>query len=178
MSRYSGKCDIYDTFENGDDTFDTDKIRRTEFFQNGEKLNINTERQLALYFPFIVASMFHVKNDKCVCNISSMSYMRRSEIENIEFYLDQIRKEKRMCKLRGEEPTPERIIERRFSWISNGKTKESIISLIEKSSGKGRKKYDDVRLDIYDYTRQRWYNDLISKYNYPREFAYDWVMNK
>ena len=75
MSKFSGKCDLYDTVEMI--SCETEKeiqeyIDRTEFYQwNNDRrvrLYITNRKELALYYPYLVSCMYGSKEKKYHCS--------------------------------------------------------------------------------------------------------------
>lgn len=96
MSKFSGKCDIYDHF--GDDD---ERIQNTRFYiyvdDKLHRLDIHERRDLVPYFAHLVCvSAWSDGHGTCI--LTSRSYVDMEETEHLQLTLDRMKKHWRRCK--------------------------------------------------------------------------------
>lgn len=96
MSIYSGKCDLYDWWGN----FSDDKLKRSCLFVGDSivPLRIESQHDLAPYYPYIVYLGTGGKNGDLEAHISERSYVDASEEEHLFWRLRDCIKYYRWCK--------------------------------------------------------------------------------
>ena len=175
MSIYCGKCDLYDHFFMHDYSVEDQLLKTKIYNHKGELLNIKTEADLALFFPYIIGFATGDGEGCWVCGIGSTDYIRRMELERIDIYIKDAKREKAKCKRKGMKYLPEEVFKARFSWMLNQTDKEQIMEIIERVGRSGKQKYDDIRLPSLDFYRNKWCKDLVNEYGYNEDFARKWV---
>lgn len=95
MSRFSGKCDVYDHFACEGDKY----IKNAKIFlgENPIPLRINDHHDLAPYYPYIIYVGGGDK-DGYFCRISERSYVDEEERETLGWVLRDLKKYHRKCK--------------------------------------------------------------------------------
>lgn len=176
MSKYSGKCDVYDHFCTHNK--DIEEQLKNSYICVGKaqtQLELETEAQLALYFPYTIATgSWDSEFEKSHLWLSEHDYVRSSEIEMIDFYVHEAKKEKAFCKKHKIQYSVDDVYKKRFSWTAP-ENKKALLEIIQRVEAGGRQKYDDIRLPSYDFCRNIWLEDLINIYKYPTDFATAWV---
>lgn len=176
MSKYSGKCDIYDHFYNRTDEY----IKNSNFYIhiNGRdhKLNINNHYDLMPYYPFLVSSGGFSNNDDEGCSvfISSDSYVDREEREFLENDLKNIIKYYNRYKRKKQEVNIEEIREK-ISWMGNSKITEELLNRVIKDGAKAN--IDGLHRSLHEYYRIELYEDMV-KAGYSEKYAYRWVFKE
>ena len=172
MSKYCGKFDLYDCFFMRDEPVE-EQLKRVVIHQGyGENevlLDIKTEAQLALYFPYICGI---ITRDNLW--IGYTDYVRQRELEHIDFIVKEIKKEKALCKRKNIEYIPENVYKKRLSWVFDD-NKDAYMEIIKRVGVGGRQQYADIRLRSLDWLRKIWFKDLVDKYGYDSKFARKWV---
>ena len=178
ISVYSGKADVYDHFMMRCDSPEelVAEIQRTKFTNyKGEELKIETERDLALYFPYTIAVGAWSEGNAFI-KLSATDHNRREERERIGWYINEAKRAKRYCKDHNVKYDPETVYEARFSWWFPEYNKPAIIEVIRRVGEGGRQRWGDIRLlSIDKLFRKYWFGDLVVKYDYEPAFACDWV---
>lgn len=95
MSRYSGKCDVFDWFGGYDDEL----IRKSNFYISGHivPLRINNHHDLAPYYPYLVV-IGTGSNGYQTVRLSEESFVDVEEREKLGWILRDIQKYYRKCK--------------------------------------------------------------------------------
>ena len=174
MSKYCGKCDLYDHFFMFDDILVEEQLRDVKIYQGiqRELLDIKDEKGLALYFPYICG----MASNKFIL-IGNNDYIREREINSINFYVREAKREKNLCKRKKLEYIPEEVYKKRLAWTSE-ENKDACMEIIKRVGLGGRLKFDDIRLPSLDWQRKEWLEDLINKYGYDSDFARKWVYHE
>jgi len=148
-------------------------LPNTKIYHGDEFLNITTETELALYFPYIIW-MGYWDKEHGVIRISQTDYIRRREIESLDIYRSQILREKARIRKRKLEYNPDAIFDKLFGkWYDA--EREMLIELIARFEHKNKVDMSDIRLRSREWERNIWYTDLVEKYGYDNDFARDWV---
>ena len=175
MSKYCGKYDLYDHFSFKDVSIEEQLIKTKIYNHKNELLNIKTESDLALFFPYIIGIAHGDGEGNWVAYIGDVDYIRRMEIARIEWYVKDAKREKQKCKRNNVDYIPENVYKTRFSWMLIQDDKDSIMEIISRVGRGGRQSYSDIRLKSLEYFRNVWVEDLVNKYGYSEEFARKWV---
>ena len=76
MSKYCGKCDLWDTLVDIHELDDNSDWSKVYIYQNNKRLNINSLKDLIKYAPYIIGSMsFSKKTGEYHINICDESYI-------------------------------------------------------------------------------------------------------
>lgn len=97
MSKFSGKCDVYDSF--GD--LDEKALKNTDFYlgDNPVPLRIETQHDLAPYYPYLTAIMSWSKDHRRrFCVLGERSFIDAEEEEHLGWRLRDLKKYYRRCK--------------------------------------------------------------------------------
>lgn len=174
MSKYCGKCDVYDHFCTIRDRETlNENLEKTKIYHGEGLLNIENEEELALYYPYIIwMGCFGGEHESM--HISSTDYIRQKEKESLEIYKSLILREKARIRRKKMEYDPEQIFQKVFgSWYDS--EKETLIDLIKRFEHKNKVDMSDIRLKSREWERRIWYEDLTNIYGYDDDFARDWV---
>ena len=180
MSKYCGKCDLYDCFSMHPDL--EERISQSIIYKHGnsecEVLDIKTERDLALYFPYIVWMMAS-DSAKAVIHIGSNDYIRSREIYLLTWYADKARMIKKRCKRKKVLYLPceayDEIMKKYLLSDNNATQIAEITKRIGYEKRKSFKTVSDIKLPSLDFYRNVWFEDLVNIYGYSEEFAKQWV---
>ena len=96
MSRFSGKCDVYDWFCDKDD----DYIRQSKVYFSGgiTPLEINSQHDLAPYYPHIIVYGGGDRSGHSIIALSKRSYVDEREEERNSWALSDCLRYYRRCK--------------------------------------------------------------------------------
>ena len=166
MSKYSGKCDVFDMFADCSNKY----LRSTRFFINKEPISIRNQKELAPFYPFLVA-VHCADKDGGIVHMTSRSYVDEHEEDILAFYLKELMKAYRNCKRKGLEITVSNLMEK-VSWNSN----EYVKLLAERVAVSGEKAtIEGISMDgIIPVYRKCLFEDMIAM-GYPEGAAREWV---
>lgn len=179
MSEFSGKCDLYDTVEmigcDNDETKIEDYLKNTTFYMyindRKVKLKIDSRKELALYYPYLVSSMAS-SNDKRTIFLSSDSFIDQEEQERLQINLEYILKIYRKYKREKKDFDTKEVLEQ----LSNPwKAPDYEVELLNRVAEHGMKaNIEGLHTSMHEYYRGRWYKRLI-ELGWPEDEAFCWV---
>lgn len=169
MSKYSGKCDIYDSFSGYTD----EQLRKTRFCIGTQQIIIRNQRELAPFYPFLIGIHCADKNGGFV-DMTPYSYVDAHEAEILTFYLDELKKSMRSLKRKKQEVTTEALLAK-VSWNNNSYVR----TLAERVAEHGNKAtIEGISMDgIMPIYREELFKDMISM-GYAEGAARNWVYDK
>lgn len=97
MSKFSGKCDLYDHIEIVNDE---NRILHTVYYvgnSNDTPIEVHELKDLIPYYPYVI-SMAGYSEERSVVRLTSKSYVDYEEEDILNFYLKQVKKYERKCK--------------------------------------------------------------------------------
>ena len=164
MSKFSGKCDVFDWFGDDSDEFITNsniKIRETT-------LNIKNRKDLIPYYPYLVASGGRDKN-KCTVFLTEKSYIDIEEEESLKTDLKSLLDYYDKTKDKYDENEAYKIIQP-FGW--NRKYSHELVKRVKEYG------HDATIEGLHDPTHERYrqeFCDYMIKNGYDAEFAFQTV---
>lgn len=173
MSRFSGKCDLYDHIE----ICGLENTLKSKIYlgwDSDEPLDIKEERDLVPYYPFVI-SMGAYENGVGTIHLMSKSWVDYEEESVLEWYLQQILKIQRRCKRKKIEFNIDEVFkEVCYPCYFH----EEIRELIERVKECGKKAtYDGIHLSSKNYYRNQLVEEMI-KFGYTEDAAKTWVYER
>lgn len=172
MSNYCGKCDFADHLE----IFGLD--RPMKVFIRNEEVDCSTEKNRALYYPYIIGFSVGDHNGQ-VLHLTHVSYIRLQELETLEMIRAQLITAYNRCKRKKIPFSLENATEKMWSHYTEGPYLDATVEIYNRVKNYVKNaKVDDLHINssINDYYRGAWLNELI-RLGWDKEFAIDWVMN-
>lgn len=161
MSRYSGKCDLFDVLEIHNYTLEELQDNVKIYVGNSkEPLHIEKMSDLIPYYPHIIWSAYYNNVErKSVMHITSESYVDREEREHLEFYLKQLIKIYNRCKKNKVEFNVDEAV-KEVCWMDWNK--EAITELANRVKEKGTKAtIEDVHLTMHELYRKLLVEEML-----------------
>lgn len=170
MSRFSGKCDLYDHIE----ICGLENTLKSKIYlgwDSEEPLDIKEERDLVPYYPFVI-SCGAFEHGVGTMHLMSKSWVDYEEEDVLEGYLQQILKIQRRCKRKKVEFDVDEVFEEVcYPFYFH----EEIKTLIERVKEHGKKAtYGGIHLSSKNYYRNQLIEEMI-KFGYPEDVAKTWV---
>ena len=170
MSRFSGKCDLYDHIE----ICGLENTLKSKIYlgwNSEESLDIKEERDLVPYYPFVI-SCGAFEHGVGTMHLMSKSWVDYEEEDVLEAYLQQILKIQRRCKRKKVEFNVDEVWED----VSNVFWKrDEIRELIKRVKEHGKKAAcDGIHLSSKNYYRDQLVEEMI-KFGYSEDVAKTWV---
>ncbi len=170
MSKYSGKCDVYDMC--GD--YLDEKIRNTRFYvdENIIPLRIDNQKDLMPYYPFLVGMAFMDK-DGGVVRMSKRSFVDTEEEMFLEFDMTELKKMKRKAKRKHEKFNPEEAAKQLN--FNNREPADYQIEMANRVAKDGDKAtFKGLHRPMSEYYRNQLLEDMVEA-GYPRNKAKYWI---
>ena len=176
MSRFSGKCDLYDTVEMiycKTDEEVQNFIDNAEFYiyenNRRHRLRITSRKELALYYPFLLSTDVHSDN-KHIIVLANDSFIDIDEKERLECVFNRYLKQYIKCKRDKVEFNPDDCYKDFYS--SPQKYEIEIAQRIAKDGR--RADIVDIHTYMHEYYRSSWYDELVNL-GWSENEAYRWV---
>lgn len=179
MSKFCGKCDCYDHFFMRSGTIEDveAEIKRTNFYiftENGRrhKLDIHSIKDLAPYYPYLIAMGSWWNKEHGTIVFSSESFVDREEREFMEWDLRDALAEYKKCKRKKIPFDPDAYYDKISSYWSHSYTRE-IIDRVARDGLKAN--LDGLHSDFKDkYERSELAREL-KKLGHDTHFINEWV---
>lgn len=167
LSRLSGKNDYFDSVESRG----ADYMLRSKIYHKDKLLEINDERSLVLWYPYLITMSYATKED-AIIHLSAKDFITKEECEILDFYLEQMLKEQRRCKRKHEEFDVEKVYQKICCSII---PRPELKPLVERVAELGNKAtYEGIYLPSAEYYRNEWRKEL-RKYGFEEEFIEKWI---
>lgn len=180
MSRYSGKCDVYDSLI-AIHKYTLEELQNNVKIyvgKNTEPLYIEKESDLIPYYPYLVGCAYYNNNErKSVICLSSESFVDREERESLEFRLKHLLRIYNRCKRKKVEFDVEEAL-KEIVW--NGWNEEPYRELANRVKEKGKKaSIEGIHLKMHEYYRQKLVEEMLKYGLNPADYGnYERFINK
>ena len=188
MSKYSGKCDIYDSLimirEMNEDS-DWSKVTIKQYtdeldaygYNKVKELKITSLKDVVPYFPFIEGSAYYDNTGifGIVIIIGQHSYVYEEEHERLQNILDEAKKHYRKCKRKNEEFIPQEIAKKLNICNAYSKIYLEICNRVKEHPCSAS--IDDLHMPYFNYERDMLI-DTMMQYGYSKKEAYEWCYNE
>lgn len=173
MSRYSGKCDVYDTLISIHKYTEDEFKNNVEIYigNNEEPLHIECSKDIIPYYPYLISSaFFDNEKRKSVIHLSSESFIDKEEREQLEFYLKQVMKFYNRCKHKKIEFNIEDVIK---EVCFKGWNKEQVIEIFNRIKRDSKNAtIKGIHLNMYEYYRKVLVQEMLKNGLNPSEYGY------
>lgn len=173
ISKYSGRCDLYDTLEIYNYTLDELQNNVTIYIgKNSEELHINSMSDLIPYYPYIITSAaFNNATRYAAISLSSESWVDIEERQSLEFYKKELIKIYNRHKRKKMEFIPE-VIVNDMNLLSNNS--EVIVELARRVKEDGVKaSIDGLHLTMQELYRLALVDEIINNGLDPADYGYE-----
>lgn len=179
MSRFSGKCDFYDTIVMSNYSLEDFTSGRVKIYVNEERVKINFLTDLIQYYPYIIAiGCFNTKDKSAVVELSSIPHTDRREKETLDFYTKNLLRIYNRCKRKKTAFDIEKAVNEIAPYERN-ETKNTIKRLAERIKTDGKKaSTDGLHFEIYDWYRRELVEEMLSNGIDPAKYGYERFLNK
>ena len=176
MSMFSGKCDFYDIFVEGNNEEQLkERLKQLKLYVIGKdgrnhRVKSDTIQDIAKYYPYLEVCSFSNSDGYRVITLSSDSFIDKEESEHKQWYINDVFKYQRKCK-RNKQPFTANGFFKEYSWRVKS---TALVEIVNRIVDKGDKaKFDDIHMSIWEDFRKRWYEELI-RLGYSEYEAYNW----
>lgn len=172
MSKWSGKCDCYDTLI-AIHNYTLEELQNDVVIYvgaNTEPLHIEKMSDLIPFYPYIICSSFHDnKERKAVIHLTSESYVDREERNSLEFMLKELLRIYNRCKRKKIEFNAEDAI-KEVVW--NGWNEEAYRELAGRIKLYGKKATTNgVHLKMHEIYRQELVDEMLKNGLNPADYG-------
>lgn len=181
MSKFSGKCDIYDVLIMMSDSIEDieDRIAKTEFYiyttdYKKHKLDIRNYHDLIPYFPYIEVAGMHSK-DESVVVLSSRSFVDIEEEEILTNNLDSLKRYYKKCKRNKMKFIPEEALSHITVFYKNKDYKYELAKRVKELGLKATT--ERIHTDMHERYRKLLYKCMVEN-GYSEFHAYNWCFNE
>ena len=171
MSKFSGKCDLYDTVYDWSD----ERIARAKIYVGDIPLKATCQRDLIPFYPFIVGAGGFSMKDGDIMRLTTRSYVDQEEESFLLYTKNRMLRSYRRAK-RKKEPITIPILMLEMSPYNSGNN-AAYNTLADRIVKYGeRAEYRDLHLQSADYFREQLRKEMLNnKYN---EFYTDRWLNR
>lgn len=172
MSKFSGKCDVYDDFIEIQGLTDESDWSKIKIYHKDQLLDIKSVKDLLPYSAHLI-SMEYRHNGECTAHISDISFVDREEQEMLYIYLEDAKREYRRCRRKKIEFVPEEAA-KKLAWMNSKKLVLEICKRVKEHPCKTD--MTGIKYDSPCHNMQReLLRDEMVKYGYTAEQADKWV---
>ena len=170
MSKYSGKCDVYDSVIMINNIIDFKKLKIYAYNNEIIPLRIDSQKDLMPYYSFLTSFRSGNKDGDCIIHLSSQSWVDIEEKERLEYKMDDLKRYYRSCK-RKKVPFDK---DKALKMISFFTPEQYEFELVDRVSEYGEKStIDNIHTSYHDKMRQSLCDDMI-KEGWPKSQATFW----
>ena len=174
MSKFSGKCDLYDCLIDIGRYTEEDLKNNVKIYvgDSTEPLIIESAKDLIPYYPYIIGMSHTDKNErKTIIHLSSQSYVDREEQDLLCGYKSFLMKIYRRCKRKKEEFDTEKAAQQIVFWNHN---LEQITELARRIKEQGEKaNIEGIHLKMHELYRQWLVDEMIENGLNPADYGYE-----
>lgn len=185
VSRFSGKCDFYDSFvaiwSDGDEEKLKEKLKGLKLYVYGKdgrshRVKSDTIKDIAKYYPYLEGICCASKqDDSFTVYLSSDSFIDQEEKEHISWDVERVLKYWRKCKRKKLPFDEEECFKKEFAW-RHGR-EDNLHEIIHRIAENGDKaEFDDIHDNLHEYFRRQWFEELV-RVGWTEREAYDWAFN-
>ena len=173
MSRYSGRCDVYDSFVMIHNYTDEELKNNIKVYlgNNDTLLKFETAKDLVPYYPHLISiGCYNNADKKSIIHITSKSSVDIEEQENLKYYLKQILTIYNRCKRKKIEFNIDDAV-KEVCW--NDWNKEAITELANRVKLHGKKAtIENIHLTMHERYRKELVDEMIKNNIDPAKYGY------
>lgn len=179
MSRYSGKCDLFDSFVMIHNYTDEELKNNVRVYlgKSDTPLKLETIKDLIPYYPHLISvGCYDNTERKSVIYITSKSFVDIEEQETLEYYLKRILTIYNRCKRKKIEFNIDDVI-KEICWTDYNKAVIAELANRVKENGK-KATIDGVHLRMHERYREELVREMIKNNIDPTKYGYGRFINK
>lgn len=174
MSRYSGKCDCFDSLVIIHEYTEEELKNNVKIYVGNSDipLKIESSKDLIPFYPYLIGSAyFDNEEKKSVVHLSSESFVDREERESLEFKLKRLLTIYNRCKRKKIEFNINEAV-KEVAW---DKYDEKIYRILaERVREKGKKAtIDGLHLEMHEYYRKELVDEMNKNGLNPADYGYE-----
>lgn len=173
ISRYSGKCDVYDSFVMIHNYTDEELKNNAKVYlgKSDTPLKLENMKDLIPYYPHLISvGCYDNTERKSVIHITSKSFVDIEEQETLEYYLNRILTIYNRCKRKKIEFNVDDVV-KEICW--SDWNKEAITELVNRVKETGKKAtIDGIHLTMHERYRRELVKEMIKNNIDPTKYGY------
>lgn len=173
ISKWSGKCDLYDSFVMIHNYTDEELKNNVKVYlgKSDTPLKFETTKDLIPYYPHLISvGCYDNTERKSVIYITSKSFVDIEEQETLEYYLKRILTIHNRCKRKKIEFNVNDVV-KEICW--SDWNKEAIAELVNRVKEKGKKATaDGIHLTMHERYRRELVDEMIKNNIDPAKYGY------
>ncbi len=172
ISKYSGKCDLYDVLVDIREVTDFSKVKIYAANNFIVPLRIDSQKDLMPYYPYIVAISVGNSDGTQIIHLSEKSYIDSEEEERLTGNLDTLKCYYRRQKRRHEPFDSDEALKKIYFFDSTPEYyKKELVNRVKELGEKAT--IEDIHIPYCDAMRQRLYEDMVAA-GWNDDRAYEW----
>lgn len=173
MSRYSGKCDVYDSLIDIREITDFSKLKVYAAGHELVPLRIDSIKELAPYFPYATSIMHGGSDGELIIHLSKESATDSKEQNFLEAVMNNVKRYYRKCKREKKDFDREKAL-KQIVWPIDDTPQQYEIEIVDRVALYGEKAtVDGIHMPLHDHNRQALYEDMI-ELGWAEGQAYRW----
>lgn len=178
MSKFSGKCDVYDTLISIHQYTDEELKNNVKIYVGSSKepLQINSCKDLIPYYPYIVASAsFNNPERKSIIQLSKESWVDTEERDSLQFKLDRTLMTYNKCQ-RVKVPFDKTVAVNLI--CPSGFNRDACEMIVDRVAKYGKKaNIDGLHLMMHDIYRRELVEVMLDNGLNPADYGYERFLN-
>lgn len=171
ISRYSGKCDLYDVLVDIREVTDFSKVKIYAANNSIVPLRIDSQKDLMPYYPYIIGMHASDSEGNMVVYLGARSYVDNEEGENLTWDLDTLKRYYRSRKRKHEPFDSDEALKKISFFDDSAEYKKELVNRVRELGEKAT--IEDIHIPFMDTMRQRLYEDMVAA-GWNDDRAYEW----
>lgn len=171
MSKYSGKCDVYDSLVEIHKYTDDELKNNVKIYKGDELLNISCKKDLIPYYPYIITCALHDNNGRnAIIHITTKSYVDIEEEQYLNMQLEVALKEYRKSKRKKALFNKEETLSKMCIYRDIDDSCKQIVDRVDKYGNKAN--IDGIHANFFKYYRENMIECMIENDINPVDYGY------
>jgi len=171
ISKYSGKCDLYDVLVDIREITDFSKVKIYSANNSIIPLRIDSQKDLMPYYPYIVAISVGDSDGTQIIHLSDKSYVDTEEEEHLIWDLDTLKRYYRRQKRKHQPFDSDEALKKISFFDDPAEYKKELVNRVIELGEKAT--IEDIHIPFMDTMRQRLYEDMVAA-GWNDDRAYEW----
>lgn len=171
ISRYSGKCDLYDVLVDIREVTDFSKIKIYAANNTIIPLRIDSQKDLMPYYPYIIGMHVSDGEGNMIVYLSKKSYVDIEEEGHLTWALNSLKQYWRSQKRRHEQFDTNEALKKISFFYNDAEYKKELVNRVRELGEKAT--IEDIHIPYCDTMRQRLYEDMVAA-GWNDDRAYEW----
>lgn len=171
ISKYSGRCDLYDVLVDIREITDFSKVKIYAANNSIVSLRIDSQKDLMPYYPYLIAISVGNSDGTQIIHLSEKSYVDTEEEEHLTWDLDELKRYYRRQKRKHEPFNSDEALKKISFFDGDAEYKKELVNRVKEFGEKAT--IEDIHIPFMDTMRQRLYEDMVAA-GWNDDRAYEW----